>query len=247
VATAITRAETRADRARTVAQLRDQGLPQREIAERTGLSRSYVSELLGDTNGAKANARRDRYRGTCKGCGARTTGGDGPGAAPDYCWHCAPRTAEGRAIRTKWPADRIIAAIRWWNDAYGEPPHALDWSPTEARKRGFTVQADRAERLIAEGRIPWVTVAHNRFGSWNAALEASGFEPRAKGAGLAWLGSAQRAILDHLEDSGATTPNAVAARLDLAPSTAWKALNGLRRRGLVVRTRPGFYRLTDAT
>ncbi len=35
--------------------------------------------------------RKLKYRGICLDCGGPTNGGDGPGSASDYCWHCSPK------------------------------------------------------------------------------------------------------------------------------------------------------------
>jgi hypothetical protein len=45
---------------------------------------SYRREL------AASRALKERYRGTCKLCGAPTTGCNGKDAAPDICVHCSP-------------------------------------------------------------------------------------------------------------------------------------------------------------
>jgi hypothetical protein len=50
-------------------------------------------------------------------------------------------------------------------------PHVLH---DEARARRFE---------DADGRWPWMTLVHDRFGSWNDAIEAAGFTPRAHGGG----------------------------------------------------------------
>lgn len=81
-------AATRAERARAVAPLRAQGLTHREIAERLGLSRSYVSELVADPDGTMLAARIARNRGACEDCGKPTFGGNGKAKAPARCDAC---------------------------------------------------------------------------------------------------------------------------------------------------------------
>lgn len=56
----------------------------RRNRSRAARSPAYLREL------AAARACKERYRGTCTSCGASTTGGDGPGTAPELCCHCAP-------------------------------------------------------------------------------------------------------------------------------------------------------------
>ena len=76
-----------------------------------------------------------------------------------------------------WTRERIIEAIRRWNTTFGTPPAAIDWSPSLARLRGFRERASRFDR----GVWPYVTTVRGAFGSWNSAIEAAGFEPRAVG------------------------------------------------------------------
>lgn len=64
---------TRAEWYATVKPMRDEGLTGLEIARRTGLSSTFVYELLGDPDGSKARARKDRNRKPCRECGAPTT------------------------------------------------------------------------------------------------------------------------------------------------------------------------------
>ena len=94
------------------------------------------------------------------------------------------RQPRERRQATVWTRDRIIGAIRWWNDVYGEPPATPDWNSTQARDfLGDTERAQRFTRLHADGRIPWHTTVVLAFGSWNAAIEAAGFVPRQPNGG----------------------------------------------------------------
>ena len=114
-------------------------------------------------------------------CGAPTSGGEGRKSEP-RCQDCANRVNGDEA--TVWTRDRIIGAIRWWNDVYGEPPATPDWNSTQARDfLGDTERAQRFTRLHADGRIPWHTTVVLAFGSWNAAIEAAGFVPRQPNGG----------------------------------------------------------------
>jgi hypothetical protein len=51
---------------------------------RAANSPAYQREL------AASRALKERYRGTCRNCGAATTGCDGPGSARELCYRCAP-------------------------------------------------------------------------------------------------------------------------------------------------------------
>ena len=77
----------------------------------------------------------------------------------------------GRRISARdpiWTDDLIIAAIRKWAADHGQPPTVNGW---------FYAGDDRPGR---------VTVI-NRFGSWNAAIAAAGFQPRQQGG--FWVGA----------------------------------------------------------
>jgi transcriptional regulator with XRE-family HTH domain len=65
--------------------LRDAGLLQREIQERLGVSRAYVSELLNDPDGTAAKRRKQRYAGVCVDCGAPTSGARDAGRSRAAC------------------------------------------------------------------------------------------------------------------------------------------------------------------
>jgi transcriptional regulator with XRE-family HTH domain len=170
-----------------VQKLRAQGLLQREIAERTGLSRSTVSQALTDPTGEKERVRRrKRYGGTCIDCGGPTRYG-GTRVPPKRCKPCERafrHTDASREERTLWTRERILTAIKTWAEEYGEPPASQDWNPWACRYELHDEErALRAERLISEGVIPWMTLVVNRFGSWNAGLIAAGFKPRANHGG----------------------------------------------------------------
>lgn len=175
---------TRAENAAAVKRLRDEGLLQREITERLGLSRSYVSELLVDPEGTAVRERKARYHGTCVDCGGATYGGAGLAAAPKRCHPCRKefeQTPEYRAAKTLWSRPRIIAAIQDWAAIHGEPPAVCDWNPHHARILGDEERAQRYEREA--DRWPGFTSVFRRFGSWTAALEAAGFEGRSAHGG----------------------------------------------------------------
>ena len=61
-----------------------------EIADRLGLARSTVNKYRRDPEGERERARRERYRGRCRGCGRPTRGSDGPGRAPEWCPESCP-------------------------------------------------------------------------------------------------------------------------------------------------------------
>lgn len=169
---------TRAEQAARAAELRATGMLQREIAETMGISRSYVAELVNDPDGAKQAARRERYRGTCETCGAKTSGCNGRGDAPTHCARCFREGRVNPIIR--WDRDEIVAAIKRWHKRYGGPPSAWDWHPAAARRNDAT-DLDRIEMRWESGEWPTVTSVRHYFGRWNDAITAAGFEPRKVG------------------------------------------------------------------
>jgi hypothetical protein len=73
-----------------------------------------------------------------------------------------------------WTEGRIISAIKAWEKRTGEPPTSKQWQkPTRL-----------GESFLKAGRVasrPASTTVARRFGSWNAAIAAAGFEPRQPG------------------------------------------------------------------
>ena len=166
--------------AEQVAALRAEGLFWRQIATRLGISRSYAQDLGVDPDGRLARQRKDSYARPCMDCGAPTSGGEGRKSEP-RCQDCANRLNGVKA--TVWTRDRIIGAIRWWADSYGDPPAVPDWSPTTARYLGDEARALRFERHHDAGQVPWFMTVVRMFLSWNAAIEAAGFVPRQPNGG----------------------------------------------------------------
>jgi hypothetical protein len=172
---------TRAERVVEVIRLREQGLTQRAIAERLGLSRSYTGELCADPGGLKVRARKTSYRGTCVVCGNATDGSGGRAKAPRYCITHANQNPDWLAHLTKWPAELLIERIQEWERIYGEPPAIPDWSGYIAERNG---DWERSRRYYdADGYWPSFMTIVERFGSWNAGIRAAGFATRAKHGG----------------------------------------------------------------
>jgi hypothetical protein len=86
--------------------------------------------------------------------------------------------------RAAWSADEIVAKLREWHELYGDIPSAADWNASDTR-RAAGHHSRLARRWLArlrrfeDGEWPWTGSVHKRFGSWNAAIRAAGFEPRA--------------------------------------------------------------------
>jgi hypothetical protein len=154
----------RRERADEIEELAARGFRSDEIAEKLGLARSTVNKYRRDPDGERERARRERYRGRCRGCGRPTRGSDGPGRAPECCRECA------RLRRRRWSDERLLEAIGDWTRLTGAPPTLYDWSPAHAPAghRG-------AARYLAErGRWPNASSVARRFGSLRGAVERAG-------------------------------------------------------------------------
>jgi hypothetical protein len=64
--------------------LHDEGLNSREIAERCGVSRTLVRDVLNDPDGSKHRVRRQRQYRKCTGCGGRCA------PTAQHCIDCSP-------------------------------------------------------------------------------------------------------------------------------------------------------------
>lgn len=138
---------TRAEKAAVALSLRNEGLLQREIAERMGCSVKTVNAWLTDPDGSKLKARKDGYRGTCTECGGQTDGSNGSAAAPSVCAECQRWTEEGA----------LMALADWAEQHGGVPPRSAD-------------------AIGSDGRLPTERTMRKLFGSWNDGLLAAGFE-----------------------------------------------------------------------
>jgi hypothetical protein len=146
--------------------MRAEGLMLKEISAALGVPISTLQAWIDDPDCSKQRSRRARYAGSCLDCGCPTDGSAGPGRAPQRCNDCANqrRTAQAR--------EAIIEAIRRWAEEHGGiPPRATDWNVAMARSRGEdTRDYENGDWRATSG----VTRA---FGTWNAAIEAAGYEP----------------------------------------------------------------------
>lgn len=179
---------TRAEKVAEAQRLRGEGLLLREIAERMGSTLKTVHTWLADPDLSRQRARRRGYGRKCVDCGALTDGSNGRAKAPERCESCFHRCQHLRAV-----AD-AIAAIRCFASRYGRPPSATDFNPALARTNG---QEWRAKRYYDDGDYPAAATVVRAFGSWNAAIEAAGFSPRARGTYPRLAGGGARGA--HLE------------------------------------------------
>jgi hypothetical protein len=120
-----------------------------------------VKDYLWDRTGEKGRRRKDGYRGRCEGCGAMTSGGDGPARARERCRRCG---AQGRQRHSR---ESIVAALREWERRFGAPPTSYDLSLHWAKRRGGAA----LERWEAFG-LPAQAVTRD-FRTFRAALTAA--------------------------------------------------------------------------
>jgi DNA-binding CsgD family transcriptional regulator len=154
---------TRAEKAAEAARLRAQGLNGVEVAERMGISKSYAYGLLNDPDGSGDRERKSRYDLQCVECGGRvngTTPGRMIGRDP-VCLRCSPHH---NAI---WTREAIILAIQEWADEHGGIPPSANQC--------------RAGHALDPSVLPNVNHVRFRFGTWNDAIRAAGFEPHLSG------------------------------------------------------------------
>lgn len=150
-----------------VMHLRNLGLLQREISDRTGLSRSYVSQLLSDPYRIKEVARKDSYRGVCEVCGDPTNGSDGPGKAPRRCIR--------HATDPYWTEGVVLVAIQEWVRRRGRPPSSSEWDRQLTDPDGYRFPAKTSVYRSLKS-------SHAPFAKWADAIEAAGFTRPRSGA-----------------------------------------------------------------
>lgn len=154
VAALVTERPSRANNAERVAQLRAEGLTQKEIGQQLGLSRSYVAELIADPEGIAVRQRKASYSGTCETCGAETKS-DGTSRASRQCDPCS------REARVIWTPEAVIDAINRFAAEHGRPPLVTDWTHADPEK-GFP----NATSIYGPAAA---------FPNWADAVEAAGF------------------------------------------------------------------------
>jgi predicted transcriptional regulator len=154
-------------RSEEVRRLRSEGLKLREIAQRTGISRSYVSQLIKDSDGSKALARKRKAN--CVDCGTPIRSDEPSRRGRQLrCVECHKTFAHETRL---WPAERIIDAMRLWNETFGSPPTSTAWS--------YTVATPEDLLRLREGDWPRTsTVAVEFDGKFGNALIAAGFQPK---------------------------------------------------------------------
>ena len=139
----------------------------RSLARQLNVTESTIRRWVDPASAEKALAasRRSKAarRGVCEDCGGETRYGGHrlKGGVSRICAACQLKrlnSPEAIAERTVWPIESIIEAIQRWGAEHGEPP----------RIRDFHIQSG----------YPSFSTVIKRFGTWNQAIEAAGFEPR---------------------------------------------------------------------
>jgi len=146
---------TRAEKYEHIITLRDlYGCSGKRIAELMGCSVKTVYAIINDPDGSKQKTRRERYRGTCVDCGAKTDGSSGYNA-PKRCDACT------RHHTKIWTQEAVIGAIQKWARLHGKPPASREWMHSDT-----------------DGSYPAATSVYGpqaAFPKWADAIEAAGF------------------------------------------------------------------------
>lgn len=213
-------------------------LVDRERAQLIGMSLSAYYNLLGDPDGSKQRARRERYTGVCVDCGGPTDGSNGPRKTSKRCEACYRISQRAAKI---WTAEAVVDAIRRYAAIHGRPPTSTDW-----------LHADPVNGYPARTscyRSQWT--ASSPFATWADAIEAAGFprpltghwqdESRRSARALERVGPLQQQLLDDLGDGPCRITWLAAGR---SYSSVNYALRMLIVRGLIVRISRGVYRRT---
>lgn len=222
----------------------------REIGERLGVSLKTVHEWITDPDRSKRKARLEQYRPTCRRCGVKLNGSDGPNSEhrPQHCVPCNGLITREQSVR--W----VIESVREWIDLFGQPPTATDWNPAAARLVG---RLDLAERTLGTER-PWPspTLVIERFGSWNAGLRAAGVATVERGrrrdqaahtaAIRAFYGSDERWAIIHRLWHRDATGGEIADILNTSPATVYATVKHMRQKGWDLPRRAPGRRVHDA-
>lgn len=186
--------------------LRAQGWLLREIAAEIGVATATVDAWLNDPDGARLRARKQSYRGVCVRCGGPTSGDRGPSNPHERCRSCS---VEAQRAKTIWTREAIVFAIREWASKHdGVPPAVSD---------------SLRVRALGDRSLPPGSLTQRRFGSWNAAIIAAGFEPHALGpvGGFTQLSPEQREAAAQRFADGEPAAR-IAADFGCAPGTILK-------------------------
>jgi len=134
-----------------------------------GVAYGTVRDYFWDPTAAKARARKESYRGACRRCARRTSGGDGPQAARALCQRCKGGQHAG------WTRERVVEVLLAFEACFARRPTSYDLNPTVARRRGGRALARYEAYGLSAGQV------HYLFGSFAAALDAA-FGPDAPAA-----------------------------------------------------------------
>jgi hypothetical protein len=75
--------------------------------------------------------------------------------------------------RPTYTREQIIDALQRWTALHGSPPTRADWEPSRARRMGHEWRVVR----FHTGEWPTTRMVCRWFGTFNAAIEAAGFQP----------------------------------------------------------------------
>jgi endogenous inhibitor of DNA gyrase (YacG/DUF329 family) len=121
--------------------------------------------------------RKHQYDRVCIDCGGPCDGASGLKKIATRCLPCARQHSHDSA---HWTRERVIEALQEWATMTGWLPSASEWNPASVQN---DARREALLRFRATGHWPYTNTVLSVFGSWNAAMEAAGFEPRPMHAG----------------------------------------------------------------
>lgn len=107
--------------------------------------------------------------------------------------HMRGRDANGK----RWNRQMIIEALHKWEREYGRRPFLADFDTSQMQQHREPEYVERMRRQLADGVYPRVPTIKARFGSWNKAVVAAGWEAMPRGSRTAY------AIAEAAKDSPA--------------------------------------------
>jgi len=194
--------------------MRVDGKAYKQIAEHFGIAVTTAHAWCDDPDGSKKRDRIESYRAPCTYCGTPTNGSNGRRGEDEdaVCVDCAPDHY------ATWTREATISVIQEWAAEHGGvPPTSMDF--TRAKVGG--------------AHVPAVNSVIKRFGTWNKAIIAAGFEPHRTGpvGGYTPLTPMQRRQAARRYRAGESSVQ-IAADFGCAPQTV---INWARRFSVPIR------------
>lgn len=131
-----------------------EGITLTAAARELGISLPYASSCLNHPDRKREDESPKKTK-KCPGCGSLIQ------KYSKTCRDCAPKTGGSAPVFTK---ELIVEAIQEWHLIYGRVPFSTEWQTP--RQTGLP------------DWVPSTRIIYHKFGSWNNAIQAAGFDPR---------------------------------------------------------------------